>query len=270
LTATRVILRFQDNEEAVDDSSGVVGGAKTQIASSGPSDTSLFFRYINSTATTFSLDHGVETPPSRPDKTPWGANGRIAIEGPAPSLGTVFREARSSESLKWLRWELVNSRQVAVFSFAVPTKTGALALDVCCFPNLIQAGVARFYNSSTASVIAGREAAPGGGGGVVGNFQTSTTWHDFKVEVPYHGELFIDPGTGAVVRMITVAELKPSEVVHRVDTRIDYGPVKVGGKVLVLPVKSIVNTEVVPSGDSGASKYSTRHTLLISEFKGYD
>jgi hypothetical protein len=104
----------------------------------------------------------------------------------------------------------------------------------------------------------------------VGNFQTSTTWHDFKVEAPYHGELFIEPGTGIVVRMITVAELKPSEVVHQMDTRIDYGPVTVGEKIFVLPVKMIVNTEVVPNGDSGASRYSTRHTLFTSEFKGYD
>jgi len=41
--------------------------------------------------------------------------------------------------------------------------------------------------------------------------------------VPYHGEFFVDSGSGIVVRMIVEAELAPSEVVHRVNTRIDYG-----------------------------------------------
>ena len=87
--------------------------------------------------------------------------------------------------------------------------------------------------------------------------------------MPYHGELFIDPDTGTVVRIITEAELKQSEVVHQVDTRIDYGPVNVGAKVLVAPVKTVVNTEVVPKGDSGAGGYSTRKTLFLSEYKSY-
>jgi hypothetical protein len=69
--------------------------------------------------------------------------------------------------------------------------------------------------------------------------------------------------------MIVEAELAPSEVVHRVNTRIDYGPVTVGGKMLVLPVKSVVNTEVVPKGDSGAGSFTTRQTLFTSEYKDY-
>jgi hypothetical protein len=40
---------------------------------------------------------------------------------------------------------------------------------------------------------------------------------------------------------------------------------------LVLPVKTIVVTEVVPNGDSGsAGKYSTRTTLFTSEYKNYE
>jgi hypothetical protein len=58
-------------------------------------------------------------------------------------------------------------------------------------------------------------------------------------------------------------------VVHQEDQRIDYSPVKVGDKMLVLPVKTVINTEVVPNGDSGAGKYSTRHTLFSSEYKDY-
>jgi hypothetical protein len=54
-----------------------------------------------------------------------------------------------------------------------------------------------------------------------------------------------------------------------VDTRIDYGPVNAGARLLVAPVKTFVNTEVVPKGDSGAGSYSTRRTLFTSEYKDY-
>jgi hypothetical protein len=102
-----------------------------------------------------------------------------------------------------------------------------------------------------------------------GNMQTNTSWKNFKTTVPYHGEIFVDPDTGIVVRLVTQAEFKTSDLVHQEDHRIDYGPVAVGDKKLVLPVKSVINTEVVPNGDSGAGKYSTRHTLFTAEYKNY-
>lgn len=269
LSAKKDTLRFQDNVEAIAASSGIVGGAKDAAISFGLSDTASFFRYINSAETTVAIEHGVETPATMKDKTPWGANKMIALREPVPSLGAIFQEARADGTIQWLRWERVGGRQVGVFSFAGSRKTPGIAVDICCFPNLTQTGVARFYNPMSAAVIAGDEAAPGGAGGVTGNFQTSTDWRNFKADVPCHGEFFIDPATGIVVRMIVEAELKPTDVVHQVDTRIDYAPVTVGGKPLVLPVRTIVNTEVVPNGESGAGKYSTRRTLFTSEYRNY-
>jgi len=73
-----------------------------------------------------------------------------------------------------------------------------------------------------------------------------------------------------VVRLVTQAEFKGTDVVHQEDQRIDYGPVPVGGKTLVLPIKTVVETEVVPNGDSqAAGKYSTRHTFFTAEYKNY-
>lgn len=269
MTATRTTLRFQDNMEAAVSDSGVVGSAKEVDISAGLSNPVLFFHYMNSSEAPVVTEHGVEQPPAGKDKTRWGANQMIALKEPAPSLGVIFPEALDAGNVQWLRWELINGRQAAVYSFAVPKAKSGLAVDICCFPNLVQAGVARFYNSMTASAVAGDEAAGGGAGGVVGDFQSTTDWHNFKSVVPYRGEFFVDSGSGIVVRMIVEAELAPSEVVHRVDTRIDYGPVNVGGKMLLLPVKTVVNTEVVPKGDSGAGTFTTRQTLFTSEYKNY-
>ncbi len=267
LSATKTTLRFQDNVEAVAASSGISGSARDVVTAPGFSNPATFIHYINSSSAQVLSDHGAEKLPAAKEKIPWGANKMIALEEPDPSLGVVFKEAQAASAIQWLRWELVNGKQIAVYSFAVPKKKSRLAVNVCCFPKVSQAGVATFYTATTAATLGGDSG--GGGGGVTGNFQTNTDWHNYKATVPYHGEFFIDPNTGIIVRMITLAELNPAEVVHQLDTRIDYGPLKVGDTVVVAPVKTIINTEVVPNGDSGAGRYSTRRTLFTSEYKDY-
>ncbi|HKF49906.1 MAG TPA: hypothetical protein VKB38_21265 [Terracidiphilus sp.] len=263
-TATRTTLRFQDNVEAVAASSGITGSATDVVTSSGFSNPAYFVHYINSTKTQVSLDRGTEKLPEENQKIPWGANKMIALQEPPPSLNAVFRQAQQGGEIKWLRWELINGKPAAVFSFDVPRKVSKMQVKVCCFPKLDQQGIAHFYNSLTAPAFGGSA-----GGGVSGDWQTSTEWHDFHANPPFHGELFIDPDTGAVARMITRAELKDTDVVHQVDTRIDYGAIKAGARTLVVPVKSYINTLVVPGGDSGAASYTTRCTLFTSEYSDY-
>ena len=267
-TATRTTLRFQDNMEAVAASSGVVGSAKEASAGTAFSKPASFIHYINSSASPVTFEHGAEKLPQEKDKTPWGANRMIALQSPDPDLEMVFREAQQAGAIQWLRWELINGKAAAVFSFTVPRNQSKLELKICCFPKIIQTGVARFYTSATARSLGGEDASAGGGG-VSGNYQTNTEWHDYKTTAPYHGELFIDPETGIVLRMITRAELKPGEVVHQVDTRIDYGPVTLGRTLVIAPVRTYVNTVVVPSGESGSGIYTTRCTLFTSEFTEY-
>jgi hypothetical protein len=266
LTATRTTLRFQDNLVALAASSGVGSGAKEAVTSSGFSNPDSYVRYINSTASLVTSEHGTEKKPPEKDQTRWGANGMTAIQEPTPGLGIIFREAQAAGSFQWLRWELVNGKPAAVFSFSVPKQKSKLAVNVCCFPNINQAGKAIFYTASTAAALGGPGAS---GGGVAGNFQTHTEWHEFKTTAPYHGRLFIDPDSGVVVRMIVEAELKPGEVVHQLDTRVDYAAVKAGQGTFVVPVKTVVNSVVVPNGESGAGGYSTRSILLTSAYSEY-
>jgi hypothetical protein len=266
LTATRTTLRFQDNMQAVASSSGIVGSASEAVTSSGSGQANSYIRYINSTKSTVVLEHGAEKRSAEKDETRWGANRMIALQSRAPDLATVFHEAKQAGAVQWLRWELVNGRPAAVFSFAVPREVSRLDVKVCCFPSINQTGVARFYTPATAGALGGGGTA---GGGVSGNYQTNTEWHEFSTTAPYHGEFFLDPDTGIVVRMIVESELKPTDVVHEVDTRVDYGPVKVGATALLVPVKTFVNTVVVPGGESGSGSYSTRTTLFMSEFTDY-
>jgi hypothetical protein len=66
-----------------------------------------------------------------------------------------------------------------------------------------------------------------------------------------------------------MAEFKSGSVVHQEDTRIDYGPVQVGDKTLVLPVDSFVASEVMPGGEDYAAKTNPRHTYLSVQYKDY-
>lgn len=266
LTVTKTTLRFQDNVEALAATSGLQGGAKDVVVGSGFSNPASFVHYINSSEAHISLTHGAEKLPDQKDQTAWGANKMIALMDPDPSLTQVFHEALNAENVHWLRWESINGKPTAVFAFSVPHKGSRLDVNICCFPNINQTGIATFYTSTTAAALGGG----GNGGGVTGNFQTNTNWHDFKSTTPYHGELFVDPQSGTVVRLIVQAELKPSDVVHEVDTRVDFSPTRVGNQTFILPVKTYVNTLVVPNGDSGAATYTTRRTLFTSEYRDYE
>jgi hypothetical protein len=267
LAARKTILRFQDNTEALASSSGIASGAKDAVTSSGMSNPGNFLHYINAVAHPIVLEHGLIKKLSAKDSTRWGANGQIDISQPDPGLPRVFKEAQASGTLHWVRWESINGKPAAVFSYEIPRQKSDLEVKVCCFPDIKQAGVARFYTPSTGPVLGAEKAS--GGGGVAGNFQTNTYWHDFKASVPYHGSLFIDPETGIVLRMIVETDLKPSDVVHQLDTRIDYGPVKAGQGTFIVPVKSVIISVVVPNGESGAGGYSTRTTLFSSEYSEY-
>jgi hypothetical protein len=177
-----------------------------------------------------------------------------------PLLTSVIQEAQAAGELNWLRWETVNGKTAAVYTYSVDKKKTHYAVNYCCFPNIEQAGVIR-----SSPPTSGASLTPS----VHGNFQTATDWTNFKATPPYHGEVFVDPDSGIVVRLIAQVEFKTSDLVHQEDERIDFGPVKVGDKMLVLPVKSIIDTEVVPNGDSGGGKFSLRRTLFTTEYQDY-
>ena len=57
--------------------------------------------------------------------------------------------------------------------------------------------------------------------------------------VAYHGEIAIDPANGAVRRLTAVAELGQSSPISVANVMVEYGPVDIGGKTYICPVKSV-------------------------------
>jgi len=243
LTASKTISRYQDDQANTSSSPGLVVSATNTSA-----------RLLDTRVDEVESEKGIEKPSASKSKTKWGQNGQISEGEPGPNLGALLQEATSGGKLGWLRWQTIDGKQAAVFSFAVDKKKSHFDVNYCCFPE-----------TDTASGVA----ASGTFAPVPGEIQSVTTWKPFKKVVPYHGELFIDPNTGFIVRVITSAELKPTDLVHQEVMRVDYEQVVVGGKEYMLPVDSFTINEVVPNGNSNFTSYSVRHTLFSVKYQNY-
>jgi hypothetical protein len=248
LTASKTTSRFQDGVASIRTNSGMTNNMpNSDRVWATPNK---FMELLGTHTEPVESDHGIEQIAVVKDKTPWGQNGQVSEGGPGPILSVILQEAADAGKISWLRWETVNGKPAAVFSFAVPKKKSHYEVNYCCFP---------------VTEDAGRMGYEGTGA----NFQTGTSWKSFKTTVGYHGEFFINPDSGAIVRVVTQAELKPTDFVHQEDMRIDYGPVYVGDKVYMLPLQIFTFTEVVPNGDNYAAVYSVRHTLFSTTYQNY-
>lgn len=136
-----------------------------------------------------------------------------------PILGIVLVDAAQS-TLAWSHWEKGSAGPEAVFRFAVPKEESHYAVDYCCIANPSSAAVGNRYGYQTpvASV---------------------TPFHQIAA---YHGEMAIDPHTGAIVRIVIQADLKPTEPVVLAGTIVWYGTVEIGGKPYICPTRSISMT----------------------------
>jgi VWFA-related protein len=89
----------------------------------------------------------------------------------------------------------------------------------------------------------------------------------FKELVGYHGEMAIDPASGAILRLALEADMKPDELIGRAAILVEYGSVEIGGKTYVCPLKS-VSISLAQVVRKGAGFYysgtfpGTKQTLL--------
>ena len=120
--------------------------------------------------------------------------------GPVLKLTQDIFSAPST--LAWARWEQDAGSTKAVFRYSVQSRTSRYNVWGCCLPE---------------------------GDGTNG----------FDLIAPYHGEVSIDPVSGAVVRLEAIADLGPFVPLLRSDIVVEYGPVEIGGKTYVCPVKSV-------------------------------
>jgi len=157
-----------------------------------------------------------------------------------PLLATILRDT-SHGTIAWSHWEQTSSGTVAVFHYAVPEAASHYEVDYCC-------------------VKSGEDPTAYGPGG---------TPNGYHGRPAYHGELFLDPATGTILRVTLVSELKSSDPINRAGVAVDYAPVIIeGDKTYICPVHSVALSvaETMGAGENGA-----RQLTRINEvsFTGY-
>ena len=119
-----------------------------------------------------------------------------------PVLGFVHDAIAAPSTLTWSRWERGPTGPRAVFRYVVSVDKSLYRIGGCCLP---------------------------GGNGTSG----------FDAPAGYHGEIAIDPASGAILRLEAQANLKGFTPVVRSDIIITYGPVAIGGKTFICPLRSV-------------------------------
>lgn len=255
LTADRQTIRFQNGVTKIHTNSGTYsnfGSGEPGMNAENP-----YLLMLGVHTEPVESEHGIELQtPVVKQKNPASQNGQISEGGSGLVLGVILVDAAKGD-MAWQRWEMVNGKKAAVFSFTVNKKQSHYKVNYCCFPVMENIGGAGAVNQ--AANMPSITAQPGG---------MATSFKSFKAAPGYHGELYVDPETGTIVRLITKADLKPTDLVQQEDIRVDYGPVTVDGKQYVVPLQSMILTQVVPNGDAFV-KYSTRRTLFDVEYQNY-
>ena len=142
-----------------------------------------------------------------------------------PMLQAVMHDILKGK-IGWSHWENSPSGLLAVFRYSVPKEQATFRVTWCC-------------------------AAHGPGPGI---------YQELQIVPKYHGEISVDPDSGAITRLVIMAELESGQPVSTADITIEYGPVEIAGKTYFCPTRSatlLVANSIIEHGRraSGGETY---------------
>jgi hypothetical protein len=146
-----------------------------------------------------------------------------------PILFTVVLDIAHS-TLKWDHWEQAPAKTLAVFAYHVPREQSHYQVGACCLAN--------------------------------------DPSHGSKQLSSYHGQIAVDPADGTVFRIVVQADLKPTDPISRADILVEYGPVEIGGRSYICPVRSvaILVDNTVPTSTAQSVGTGRISPTIASEF----
>jgi VWFA-related protein len=144
-----------------------------------------------------------------------------------PILSTVLQDAAQNK-LAWSHWEQGANGPLAVFAYAVPDQKSHYWVQFCC----------------TTEIVTGIQYSKAGLSGVGPNYAPNLENYSeaprvLREKPGYHGEIAVDPVTGAILRMTADAELPLGEKLTRAAIMVEYGSIEIGGKSFVCPERSV-------------------------------
>jgi hypothetical protein len=148
-----------------------------------------------------------------------------------PVLSIVLLDALKGK-LSWNHWEHTQSGIVAVFHYQVPQSASHFAVDYCC----LGSGFDHMSGTTYTEGVFGRPPTFASNDMLSKGNLINDSYHGTP---GYHGSIYVDPDTGAILRITEDAELNASEPVTRNAVSIEYGTVEIGGKKFICPVRSV-------------------------------
>lgn len=128
-----------------------------------------------------------------------------------PVLATILTDSLKGR-VTWNRWEDGVQGRVGVFHYEVPKTASHYQVDFCCaWKELTEVATADPNSRSMA-------------------------YHGTPA---YRGDLYLDPGSGAIERVTLEAELGETEVIRKAAISVEYGPVDIGGTSYICPTRSV-------------------------------
>jgi hypothetical protein len=178
-----------------------------------------------STATVTYRDHRELVSAGAPNPKQGAKTGGLVTEGEyGPILAAVVGDALRGK-ITWARWEQGENGTVGVFHYTVAGDKSNYHVRFCCVVD-----------------------------GYASNGQPEMKVFDERVS--YGGEIAFQPANGAVIRLTVQADMAPQGLVSGAGIAVEYGPVEIGGKSSVCPLKSISLLKVFTAKPEGAFSQS--------------
>jgi VWFA-related protein len=237
LLATRTTFSFDDSPQEVTKGAylqrmglHLVGSSKTEVSVRSEKESSL--------------TRSGETASSRAQSglTTWGEFGSALL--------TILRDSSQGRTM-WSHWEQNRSGVAAVFHYVVPKTASHYEIDTAVEP-------IRHNDSSN------RWARSGGILATRGSSKTAM----IRSTPGYQGSLWIDPGTGTILRVTLVADLKGNSTIEQGAILVEYGPVKIADKTLICPLRSLALSSA-PTTVTATLEGTSTQWLNENLFSGY-
>ncbi|HUD14053.1 MAG TPA: hypothetical protein VMQ56_10400 [Terracidiphilus sp.] len=164
-----------------------------------------------------------------------------------PELTIVLTDSAKGK-VAWSHWEKTSAGLAAVYTYSVPKAFSHFEVSYCCVRQDVQREL-RYGNPSR-----------GEGATIMATGQADEKL--FQATPGYHGTLAVDPDTGAILRITIEAELNSGDPIAKAATMVQYGPVKIGDRTFIFPVRSMAISVEKP-GFNGRS--GEQPTLLVNQ-----
>jgi VWFA-related protein len=168
------------------------------------------------------------------------ATGGLMTWGEFGSALLIILNDSAQGKTTWSHWERTSAGVMAVFHYEVPKSASHYEIDT---------SVEEIQTNGESMRWAGNRVRDAG---------AISKWNrTIRVKPDYQGSLWIDPATGTITRVTLIADLRGNPKFERGAVLVEYGPVEIGEKTLIGPVRSLALSAAPATVNSTLSSVAT-------------